>query len=252
MPHLRIGTAGWRIATQHGAAFVAGESHLERYATVFSCVEINSSFHRPHRPSTYARWAASVPAGFRFSLKIPKEITHKRKLVDFDDLLQTFLDDTKQLGDALGPYIVQLAPSLAFEDAVATAFFRGFRDAFGGGIACEPRHGSWFTPEASVLLERFRVTRIGSDPASAPGSEVSASFGGFAYYRWHGSPRTYYSEYGEERLRAFAQSVARDFRKSVVHLRQYGDGRSAPGCAAVPAPYCSAARNAASPSVASV
>jgi aspartate/methionine/tyrosine aminotransferase len=54
-------------------------------------VEINSSFYRPHRPSTYERWAASVPASFRFSVKVPRSITHERRLADADALLDAFL-----------------------------------------------------------------------------------------------------------------------------------------------------------------
>ncbi|MEZ0171131.1 DUF72 domain-containing protein [Microvirga sp. TS319] len=46
---------------------------MERYSTVLNAVEINSSFYRPHRPSTYARWAASVPEHFHFAVKIPED-----------------------------------------------------------------------------------------------------------------------------------------------------------------------------------
>ena len=62
---VRIGTAGWVIPRQ-SAEMAAGEgSHLERYARVMNCVEINSSFHRAHRPATWARWAEAVPEDFR-------------------------------------------------------------------------------------------------------------------------------------------------------------------------------------------
>ena len=62
----RIGTAGWSIPRIHQVHFPAEGSHLARYAAVFSGAEINSSFYRPHRRSTYERWAASTPDGFRF------------------------------------------------------------------------------------------------------------------------------------------------------------------------------------------
>ena len=77
---MRIGTAGWVIPRQN-AEMAAGEgSHLERHARVFRCVEINSSFHRSHRPATWARWAEAVPEDFRFSVKFPKAVTHQAKL----------------------------------------------------------------------------------------------------------------------------------------------------------------------------
>ena len=75
-------------------------------------VEINSSFYRPHRPSTYARWAAETPEGFPFAVKLPKEITHKRRLVDVAEPLDRFLAETAALGPKRGPLLVQLPPSL--------------------------------------------------------------------------------------------------------------------------------------------
>ena len=72
---LRVGCAGWSVASGR-TEFGAGESVLERYATRFDTVEINSSFYRPHRRSTYQKWASLTPDGFRFSVKVPKAITH--------------------------------------------------------------------------------------------------------------------------------------------------------------------------------
>src|SRR5919106_6889056 len=94
----RIGTAGWSIPKEHAAPFPATGSHLERYASVFNAVEINSSFYRPHRPATYERWAASVPEGFRFAVKIPKAITHERRLNEAGDHLDRFLSEAQGLG----------------------------------------------------------------------------------------------------------------------------------------------------------
>src|SRR5437763_17203339 len=92
-----IGCAGWSIPREHAGHFRAKGSHLERYAGRFTAVEINSSFYRPHRATTYGRWAASVPANFRFAVKVPKEITHALRLVGAADLLDRFLDATGRL-----------------------------------------------------------------------------------------------------------------------------------------------------------
>src|SRR5262245_60578113 len=107
-----VGVAGWSIPKPHAAAFPKTGSHLERYARRFNAVEINSSFYRPHRPATYARWAASVPPDFQFAVKVPREITHRRRLVDVADLLDQFLDECSELGEKLGPLLVQLPPGL--------------------------------------------------------------------------------------------------------------------------------------------
>jgi hypothetical protein len=78
---IRIGTAGWSVHARYGDRVPPGGSHLERYARVLDAVEINSSFYRPHKRGTYERWAAAVPQGFRFAVKLPKAVTHQARLV---------------------------------------------------------------------------------------------------------------------------------------------------------------------------
>jgi len=73
---MRIGTAGWSISREAAAAFPGEGRHLERYGRVLGCAEINSSFHRSHRVEVYQRWAAQTPPGFRFSVKLPRSISH--------------------------------------------------------------------------------------------------------------------------------------------------------------------------------
>src|SRR3954452_11395225 len=113
--------------------FPPGGSNLERYAARFSCAEINSSFYRPHRRATYERWAASVPADFRFAVKVPKAVTHQRRLKDVGDLLDRFLSEVGGLGPTRGPLLVQLPPSLPFRDGVADRFLRELRDRSDSG-----------------------------------------------------------------------------------------------------------------------
>jgi uncharacterized protein YecE (DUF72 family) len=75
-----VGTTGWSIPRAEQRRFPAGESHLARYSQVLPAVEIDSTFHRTHRVATFERWAASVPRAFRFSIKIPRTITHDQRL----------------------------------------------------------------------------------------------------------------------------------------------------------------------------
>src|ERR1700761_6774753 len=155
----RIGTAGWSVPRAVRDRFPAEGSILQKYAAVFDAVEINSSFYRPHKLETYARWAAATPDGFRFSVKLPKSITHERRLVDVDEPLDRFLSETSALGGKRGPILIQLPPSLRFEVGVAEAFLDLFRQRCDGEAALEPRHASWFTPDADALLVRCRIAR---------------------------------------------------------------------------------------------
>jgi uncharacterized protein YecE (DUF72 family) len=163
---IRIGTAGWSIPKEHAAPFSVVGSHLERYGAVLDAVEINSSFYRSHRTATYERWAASVPEDFRFAVKVPKAITHERRLMNIDDLLDRFLSEAGGLGPKLGPLLIQLPPSLSFEPGVADSFLSELRSRVQGSIVCEPRHASWSTPEVEALLDRLRIARVAADPAT--------------------------------------------------------------------------------------
>lgn len=192
---MRIGVAGWSLSRAEQVIFPATGTHLEKYASVFSCVEINSSFYRPHRPSTYARWASQVPAAFRFSVKIPKTITHLQKLRDSEALLDEFLEQVGALGPRLGCLLVQLPPSLAFDRDAALSFFTSLRSRHEGDAVCEPRHETWFSEEADALLVANRVARVAADPARTPAAAEPGGWNGLVYYRLHGSPRMYYSEY---------------------------------------------------------
>lgn len=202
---LLIGTAGWSLPREHWPAFAADGTHLQRYASRLAVVEINSSFYRPHRPATYAKWAGSVPDGFRFSVKVPKQITHERRLVDCGEALERFLHECSHLGEALGCLLLQLPPSLAFDATTAGAFIETLRTLYSGPLAIEPRHRSWVDAEA--LLVQAAISRVAADPAPFPEASEPGGWPGFRYYRLHGSPRIYHSAYGEDWLDALADRI---------------------------------------------
>lgn len=204
---LRIGTAGWGLPRLWRDRFPAEGSYLERYAARFSAVEINSSFYRQHRRAVYERWAAAVPASFRFAVKLPRAITHDQMLVAADVLLEVFLEEATGLGSRLGPLLVQLPPSLAYHAELVESFLRTLRRLHAGPVACEPRHESWFTAEADATLAWHGVARVGADPARVPAAAAPGGDGRLVYHRLHGSPKMYYSDYEPERLRAVADDL---------------------------------------------
>jgi uncharacterized protein YecE (DUF72 family) len=201
-----VGTAGWSIGA-NAAAFGEGESALARYATRFGGVEINSSFHRPHRPATWARWAASVPACFRFAVKLPRTITHERKLAGCTDLVARFLEEASGLGPKLALLLVQLPPKLAFDAGLAEDFLTDLAGRSAARPLCEPRHPSWFDATADALLRRLGVARVAADPAIVPAAAMPGGWRGLAYWRLHGSPIMYRSPYGEDRLDAYGSLI---------------------------------------------
>lgn len=202
-----IGCAGTSIPRDVAAGFPGEGSHLERYARVLTCAEINSSFYRPHQPSTYARWADSVPDAFRFAVKTPRTITHDAKLSGVDKLIDAFHGEASHLGRKLGCVLIQLPPKLDFDADVAAVFFAAMHARFDCMLACEARHPGWFDTEATAVLTEARVTRVIADPANGqPGAHVPTTAA--IYTRLHGAPRIYYSSYSDAYLDQLTADIA--------------------------------------------
>lgn len=160
---IHLGCAGWSLSREYADEFVQSGSHLQRYAARLNAVEINSSFYRPHRPGTYARWASSVPEDFRFAVKLPKIITHDLRLQGCTEVLDEFLGQCGQLGSRLGCLLVQLPPSLRYDVGSAGRFFEALRERYSGSIALEPRHSSWQL--AQPLLIDLQIAQVAASPS---------------------------------------------------------------------------------------
>jgi uncharacterized protein YecE (DUF72 family) len=207
--------AGWSLPAPFRLPESKHRTLLEQYAELFTAVEINSSFYRPHKLSTYERWADSVPADFRFAVKVPRLITHEQRLIDCGPALVEFINAVRGLGEKLGVMLVQLPPGLRLDVAAASEFFSLLRQETQPlwheaalVIACEARNPSWFTPEADALFHQFELTRVSADPTPV-GCEIPESVtASTVYLRLHGSPRMYYSEYSAAYLEDLRASIA--------------------------------------------
>jgi uncharacterized protein YecE (DUF72 family) len=208
MSTIHIGTAGCSIPKQYAAEFPSAGTHLFRYSQNLNCTEINSSFYRSHRFTTWAKWADSVPNDFRFSVKAPKTITHEASLACSREQLRNFLAEAQTLDRKLGPILFQLPPKSAFNASIAHTFLTMFRDQYSCPAVFEPRHPTWFSAEADYLLQQFQIARVAADPAPVQAAAIPGGWDKLIYYRLHGSPRMYYSEYTESFLRSTAVTIA--------------------------------------------
>ena len=206
----RIGTAGWAIPRAIAGHFPERGSALERYVSHFNAAEINSTFRRSHKPETWRRWAATVPKDFRFAVKMPKAISHEQKLVGSRDALIDFLDEVTDLGERLGPFLLQLPPSLAYDAQAAETFFALCRGIIATPIVCEPRHESWFGEDADAVMRSYDINRVAADPARFKPAGRPGGSRSLEYYRLHGAPKMYYSAYDP----IFLAELAADIKKS--------------------------------------
>jgi uncharacterized protein YecE (DUF72 family) len=204
---IRVGLAGWSNPPEKRFERNSEQTHLSYYAEHFSCVEINSSFYRPHQSATYARWRDETPALFRFSVKMPRSITHESRLKRCTSEVSRFYADISELRPKLAAVLVQLPPTLEFNGRTVRTFFNAVPRLRGTQVVCEPRHSSWFSSVADSALMEAGVSRVAADPARCPGAEAPGGLRRFAYFRWHGAPRLYYSKYSEAQLAKFAAAV---------------------------------------------
>ena len=198
---IHIGTAGWSIPKQYVHLFPADGTHLQRYASRFAITEINQTFYKLPRPSTLQKWVDSTPAHFRFCVKLHRSFTHFHKLKSTDGLKE-FIDTIEHLGSKLYALLVQLPPSLKFDKERAKSFFVFLQSRFHGYLVLEARHESW--QEAEDLLKKLQITRVAADPARFGSDNRPGGYEDFVYYRLHGSPKIYYSEYSKDFLQELA------------------------------------------------
>jgi uncharacterized protein YecE (DUF72 family) len=220
---VRIGLAGWsEAASRHGKLLPGrpeeGATGLQRYASAFDFVEINSSFYRQVRPATYEKWSVEVPDHFRFAVKMHRLITHYTRLKN-TDLLGDVFGSVAGLGAKLAVVLVQLPPTLVFDAEVADRFWSALRKLYRGCVVCEPRHASWHEPGALKLLGKHgigpvltEIPAVKEDPLRGAKKEIPL------YVRLHGTPRKYYSSYGDQDLVRLAEFLAdhADRRRYVV------------------------------------
>lgn len=213
MSELRIGTSGWNYGEWRGLFYpkeLKSTDFLAWYARHFDTTEVNYSFYRLPRPSTYAKWAAQTPERFLFALKVSRFITHIKRLEGTGAEWRLFLANARTLGDKLGPLLVQLPPSLR-ADAGRLERFLAAAPAPGGEpaprIAFEFRHESWFIPEILGLLRHHGAALVIADSARYPKAPPAAT-APFVYLRFHGPAQLFASKYSDAQLSEWAGRIS--------------------------------------------
>jgi uncharacterized protein YecE (DUF72 family) len=159
MADVLIGTQGWNYAQWVGPFYPEGtraEDYLRLYARAFSTVEVDSTFYAVPPERVVESWAGKVGAGFRFALKLPRAITHERRLVASREPLAEFLAAARRLGDRLGPVLVQFGPEFGPEHRPALA---RFLPQLPGDVrfAVEFRRRGWLIRPVLDLLRDYGV-----------------------------------------------------------------------------------------------
>jgi uncharacterized protein YecE (DUF72 family) len=202
-----VGTAGWSLSHAIAPRASPNQSGLQRYADYFNAVELNATFYRLPRPQTIERWRDATPAGFRFTVKLPRSITHEARLSGVDGEVAEFCELIARFEHKLGAVLVQLPASFEFDGRLCSDFFTRLGEATRAPLVVEPRHPTWFEDAATRLLLEHGVARAAADPACCPAAATPLPAARVVYFRWHGSPRMYFSAYLPEALAGLSASV---------------------------------------------
>lgn len=193
---LRLGTQGWNYPAWIGPFYPVGTrptDFLRTFARAFDTVEVDSTFYAIPPASTVRGWAARTPPTFRFTLKLPQEITHERRFRDADAVLQLFVERARELGPRLGPILIQCGPDFSPVERDALAAFLPHLPS-DVRFAIEFRQRSWISADTMELLRAHRVALTLSDGRWIPRPWLlklcERPTTDFAYLRWMGPDRT--------------------------------------------------------------
>jgi len=160
---LRVGCSGWGYDDWLGGFYPSGtpkSDYLKVYSGVFDAVEVDSSFYRNPGPAITKGWYKSTPDRFTFAMKMPKRITHEKKLKGVGENLGWFYASAKELREKCGPLVAQLPPSIKYD--VHWTVMQDFVKALDMGYphAVEFRHRSWFRDDVYALLRDRNVAMV--------------------------------------------------------------------------------------------
>lgn len=201
-----VGTSGWSYPGWRLRFYPAGlpsGEWLAYYAGRFTTVEVNMTFYRFPKPAVLKSWVENTPAGFTFSLKANREITHIKRLKKVGHEVAFFYRLAGALGGKLGCILFQLPPSLAHDDVLLKNFLSVLSPEFRNVI--EFRHPSWYSEEVYGLLRSYRVSFCAVSSSKVPAAAVLTS--ATAYFRFHGLTGGYRYEYSESELGEWAGRI---------------------------------------------
>ncbi len=223
---IRLGTQGWNYDAWLGPFYPIGTraaDYLFLYAKAFDTVEVDSTFYAIPSANSVRSWAARVPAGFTFALKLPKDISHDQRLVDKAGLAPLFFDRARELGGKLGPILIQLGPDFMPAEFPALAAFLSQlpRDL---QFAVEFRQRGWIHDDLLALLTDHNVALALTDARWIPRKTMlmlaEHPTADFAYVRWMGPNRdiTDYSHIQFDRTREL-EAWSHALRKLNEHVK---------------------------------
>jgi len=215
---LYIGCSGFYNNDWKGSLYpenAPSKDFLTLYSQVFNSVEINSTFYRKPTAKTLSKWYDETPDSFRFFIKIPKAISHEKRLKDSRHEISEFCEHIEiHLKEKLSGFLYQFPPSFKKSQENIDLILAGLDFKYLNVI--EFRHDSWWSEEIFTLLKDNNIIFSGvSFPGNLP-EEMIINHPDILYYRLHGKPVLYKSEYSPEFIDKLAEKINHSERKTFI------------------------------------
>lgn len=216
--NIYIGCSGFYNTDWKGLLYpedAKSKDFLPIYSEQFNAVEINSTFYRKPTAKTLAKWFYETPDHFRFFIKIPKTISHEKRLTDCKEEIKEFCKHIQtHLKEKLSGFLYQFPPSFKNTDENLDLIVKNIDLNYLNVI--EFRHNSWWNNEIYSKLQTKNIIFSGvSFPGNLP-EDFIINHPELFYYRLHGKPVLYKSEYSEEVLKTLAQTILKSGRNGFV------------------------------------
>ncbi|HEY9260957.1 DUF72 domain-containing protein [Chitinophaga sp.] len=207
---IHIGTSGWSYRHWREIYYPKGlqpTDYLSFHAKKFKTTELNTSFYHLPTSSTVEGWIQKVPARFYFCPKLSRYITHIKRLTEPETTLPKFFDLFNPYLKHLGPVLIQLPPSLAFDEERITHFFGTLKKDYSDyHFALEARHESWLDPQVTSLLQQYKIAWVIAESGNRwPYAETITAK--HIYLRFHGPNGKYNALYSDKTMQHYAEKI---------------------------------------------
>ncbi|HMI00917.1 MAG TPA: DUF72 domain-containing protein [Pedobacter sp.] len=225
MTDWRIGCSGFYYKEWKDIFYPPGlpqKQWFKYYCQHFNTIEINSSFYRQPSPKSFQTWYNDSPDDFLFSIKAPRTITHYKRFIDVKDELNSFYEVINEgLKEKLGCVLFQVPPGFLYTEErmelVLNSMKKGFNNVFEG------RQMSWWNTAVLQEFKKHHIIFSGISYPSALPDDVIQDIDP-VYYRFHGKPELYKSEYSKARLKDFAEDIKDSHKQVYVYFNNTWGG----------------------------
>jgi len=187
---------------------LAQKNWFAYYTEHFNTLELNVTFYRFPTLATLQGWYSKAPEGFTFSAKVPRSITHYKRFVGTEKLMEDFYAVLKEgLGEKLSCVLLQLPPNFSYSEERLASLVAHIDPAFKNVI--EFRHESWWRDDVKGEFTKHKISFCGvTFPKIAfDDAEINTPV---CYYRFHGVPKLFYSEYDKKFIKKIHRQIAKN------------------------------------------